>query len=65
MTNERKCAHPACECTVAAKGPFGKYCSNECKRAGQIAELHCNCQHPECRMTGQAGLEHRAPGPRL
>jgi len=50
MNNPQKCAHPACECIVAAKGPSGKYCSTECKRAGQIAELHCNCQHPECRM---------------
>ncbi len=44
-----KCAHPACECIVAAKGEYGKYCSEECKRAGQIAELHCNCKHMECR----------------
>jgi len=49
MTNERKCAHPACECMVAPKAPYGKYCSEECKRAGQISELHCNCQHPPCR----------------
>jgi hypothetical protein len=44
-----KCAHPACDCTVEAKGAYGKYCGEECKRAGQIAELHCNCQHLECR----------------
>jgi len=50
MENPQKCAHPACECIVVAKGPYGKYCSEECKRAGQISELHCNCQHVECRM---------------
>ncbi len=44
-----KCAHPACECIVASKGEYGKYCSDECKRARQIAELHCNCLHIECR----------------
>jgi len=49
-----KCAHPACECTVAAKGEYGKYCSEECKRAGQIAELHCNCKHMECRAPERA-----------
>ena len=65
MTNERKCAHPACECVVAPKGPYGKYCSEECKRAGQISELHCNCLHPECRLAGHPKPEERAPGPRL
>jgi hypothetical protein len=50
-----KCAHPACECFVAPKGAYGKYCSDECKRAGQITELHCNCQHPECRVPSHAG----------
>ena len=44
-----KCAHMACECLVPPKGPFGKYCSEHCKKAGGMMELHCNCQHPECR----------------
>jgi hypothetical protein len=52
MNNPQKCAHPACECNVDAKGQYGKYCSEECKRAGQISELHCNCQHLECRTAG-------------
>jgi len=65
MTNERKCAHPACECIVAPKAPYGKYCSEECKRAGQISELHCNCQHPACRMAGHPTPQERVPGPRL
>jgi hypothetical protein len=52
-----KCAHPACECHVTAKGPYGKYCSEQCKKAGNFTELHCNCQHPECREPSSA----RAP----
>jgi len=51
--NHLKCAHPACECSIAPKGPYGKYCSGECRRAGQISELHCNCQHAECRHPGR------------
>lgn len=53
MTNDNKCAHPACECQVPKGGPFGKFCSEHCKHAGQITELRCNCQHPECRIAGQ------------
>jgi len=46
-TNQQhKCAHPSCDCKV----PNGtKYCSDYCKKAPEI-ELHCNCQHPECRF---------------
>ena len=54
MPNDTKCAHAACECTVAPKGPFGKYCSDECRRAGHMTELRCNCQHAECRTPGVA-----------
>jgi hypothetical protein len=43
-----KCAHPACNCTVAEKGEFGKYCSEHCKEAKQITELRCGCRHPGC-----------------
>ena len=48
-----KCGHPACECQVAKGGPFGKYCGEHCKHAGQISELRCYCQHAECRTAGQ------------
>ena len=51
MADTTKCAHPACECQVPPKGPYGKYCSEHCKEAGQITELRCNCQHVECRQT--------------
>ena len=57
-----KCAHPACECTIDPKGEHGKYCSGECRRAGSIAELHCNCQHVECRQHGQAVVPIESSG---
>ena len=43
-----KCAHPACVCLVPKGGQFGKYCSERCKEAGDITELHCDCKHPGC-----------------
>jgi len=49
VVNPAKCARPACECLVPAKAPHGKYCSEECKEAGHITELHCTCPHDECR----------------
>jgi len=49
-----KCAHEACECVVSPNGPSGKYCSEECRRAGHMTELRCNCQHAECRQPGRA-----------
>jgi hypothetical protein len=64
MNSPQKCAHPACECVVVAKGPYGKYCSEECKRAGQISELHCNCQHLECRMAGHVAAPEQGTRPR-
>jgi hypothetical protein len=44
-----KCAHPACNCMVDKKGPHGKYCSEHCREAGDVIELRCGCNHPECR----------------
>ncbi len=49
MADGQKCAHPACGCIVAKGGPHGKYCSEHCKEKGQTVELHCDCQHKECR----------------
>jgi len=34
---------------VPPHGPYGKYCSEHCKQAGQKTELRCDCQHPACR----------------
>ena len=44
-----KCAHPACLCMVDKKGPYGKYCSDHCQKAGDVTELRCGCRHPECQ----------------
>jgi hypothetical protein len=44
-----KCAHPVCNCTVAPNGEYGKYCSDHCKKAHKMTELHCGCPHPDCR----------------
>jgi hypothetical protein len=42
---EKKCAHPACNCIL----PEGeKYCSTYCHDAGTLTELACNCPHPGC-----------------
>ena len=41
------------ECRVVKGGPFGKYCSEHCKHAGQLSELRCYCQHPECRTASE------------
>ena len=48
VMDTNKCAHPACNCTVQKGGPFGKYCSEHCKEARDIIELHCDCKHPGC-----------------
>jgi len=44
----QKCAHPGCSCSVPDKGPFGKYCSEHCKDAGDMTELRCGCHHAGC-----------------
>jgi hypothetical protein len=49
MANLAKCAHPACECKVPPDSRYGKYCSEHCKEAGQMTQLRCGCQHPECQ----------------
>lgn len=47
--NTNKCAHETCNCQVQANGPYGKYCSEQCKDAKGMTTLHCNCPHPSCR----------------
>ncbi len=44
-----KCAHPSCNCTVTKDGPHGKYCSEHCRAAADVAEVRCGCNHPACR----------------
>jgi len=45
MADMKKCAHPACNCTVP---PGDKYCSTYCHDAGSLTELSCNCAHAGC-----------------
>ena len=40
-----KCAHPECECTVAAGV---KYCSEYCESEGSLLSVACECGHAEC-----------------
>jgi len=53
MANTQKCAHPACNCTVANGS---KYCSEYCHDAAGTTELACNCGHAGCAEE----LTHRA-----
>jgi hypothetical protein len=42
----QKCAHPSCQCQVAASD---KFCSELCKTAGSSeVEIACDCGHPAC-----------------
>lgn len=45
MADNKKCAHPACNCPAASDS---KYCSEYCHDAGTTLELSCNCRHPGC-----------------
>ena len=49
MADTKKCAHPACKCSVTDGGPFGNYCSEHCKEAADHTEIMCDCKHPGCR----------------
>jgi hypothetical protein len=47
MSSEpKKCAHPACKCTVQ---PHEHYCSQYCKDAKKMTEMACGCPHEGCR----------------
>jgi hypothetical protein len=57
----KKCAHPACTCTV---GKDTNYCSQYCKDAGGTMEISCNCGHQGCAIedtvpTGGGGRASR------
>ncbi len=41
----RKCAHPACFCTVETGN---KFCSDHCRDAHGMIELNCQCCHAGC-----------------
>ena len=44
----KKCAHPACSCTVDKNT---KYCSQYCEDAGDTMEISCNCGHQGCAVS--------------
>jgi hypothetical protein len=48
----KKCAHPACTCTVKKDA---KYCSQYCQDAGGTMEIACNCGHAGCAIGEGAG----------
>lgn len=43
--NEKKCAHPTCECHVQASE---QYCSEACRDAGLEEDSQCDCGHSDC-----------------
>jgi len=45
MADSKRCAHPACNCTVSSDD---KYCSTYCHDASDKIELACNCGHAGC-----------------
>jgi hypothetical protein len=45
MAENRKCAHPACNCE-ATQG--SKYCSQYCEDAKGMEEIECGCGHAGC-----------------
>jgi hypothetical protein len=51
MATIKKCAHPACNCTV---GEDDKYCTQYCKDAGDEVEIACDCGHPACEIAETA-----------
>jgi len=45
MPSSSKCARPACTCKTVSGS---QYCSEVCADAKGMAELVCQCQHPDC-----------------
>ena len=45
---QKRCAHPACRCTVALDK---EYCSQGCEDAGEEVEISCDCSHPGCSLS--------------
>lgn len=45
---ERKCAHPACDCPAQNNSKYcGEYCE-DAEKAG-VVEIGCSCEHDACR----------------
>ena len=51
MSEEKKCAHPACHCHAR---PNDDYCSTYCEGEAKTADIICNCGHPNCASTAAA-----------
>jgi len=47
---QRKCAHPACNCAVDADA---EYCSQYCEDAADNPEAVCKCPHAGCAGAGR------------
>jgi hypothetical protein len=45
MSDTKKCAHPACTCTVTGSE---KYCSQICQDSQGYTALKCDCKHTGC-----------------
>jgi hypothetical protein len=45
---QKKCAHPACRCTVTENK---KFCSQRCEDAKSEVEISCDCAHPGCSLS--------------
>jgi metallothionein len=45
MSEEKKCAHPACACHARKDDD---YCSTYCEGEAKTADIICSCGHPGC-----------------
>jgi len=45
---QKKCAHPACKCSVAGDK---EYCSQRYEDARGETEISCDCAHPGCSLS--------------
>jgi hypothetical protein len=46
MSDQKKCANPACSC-IPPKSD--KFCSPHCEAAKGTIEIACQCGHPGCK----------------
>jgi hypothetical protein len=46
MSDQKKCANPACSCVPADKE---KFCSAHCEGLKGSTEVMCACGHPDCK----------------
>lgn len=47
MADNKKCAHPGCNCTTT---DGGKYCGAYCEGRADQTEIMCECGHGGCEM---------------